>query len=68
MSKDTKQIEQAPQGDQQLIKEIETALRERAQFVVANDPQCCHLQGALDYATGKYRLKQNEQSANGASE
>jgi hypothetical protein len=68
MSKDAKQIEQAPQGDEQLIKEIETALRERAQFVVANDPQCCQLQGALDYATGKYRLKQNEQSTNGASE
>jgi len=68
MSKDAKQIEQAPQGDERLIKEIETALRERAQFVVANDPQCCHLQGALDYATGKYRLKQNEQSTDGAGE
>jgi len=68
MSKDAKQIEQAPQGDEQLIKEIETALRERAQFVVANDPQCCQLQGALDYANGKYRLKQNEQPTNGASE
>ena len=68
MSKDAKQIEQAPQGDEQLIKEIETALRERAQFVVANDPQCCHLQGALDYATGKYRLKQNDQPTNGAGE
>ena len=66
MSKD--QSKPTPAGDEQLIKEIETALRERAQFVVANDPQCCQLQGALDYATGKYRLKQNEQPTNGAGE
>ena len=66
MSKD--QSKPTPASDEQLIKEIETALRERAQFVVANDPQCCQLQGALDYATGKYRLKQNEQPTNGAGE
>ena len=66
MSKD--QSKPTPAGDEQLIKEIETALRERAQFVVANDPQCCQLQGALDYATGKYRLKQNDQPTNGAGE
>ena len=66
MSKD--QSKPTPASDEQLIKEIETALRERAQFVVANDPQCCQLQGALDYATGKYRLKQNDQPTNGAGE
>ena len=66
MSKD--QSKPTPAGDEQLIKEIEIALRERAQFVVANDPQCCQLQGALDYATGKYRLKQNDQPTNGAGE
>jgi hypothetical protein len=68
MSKDTQQVEHTfPQGDKQLIKEIETALRERVQWVVANDPQCCELQGALNYATGKYRLKQNDEP-NGAGE
>ncbi len=66
MSKE--QNKATPASDEQLIKEIETALRERAQFVVANDPQCCHLQGALDYANGKYQLKQNEQPTNGAGE
>ena len=66
MSKD--QSKPTPASDEQLIKEIETALRERAQFVIANDPQCCQLQGALDYANGKYQLKQNEQSTDGAGE
>jgi len=66
MSKE--QNKATPASDEQLIKEIETSLRERAQSVVANDPLCCQLQGALDYATGKYRLKQHEQSTNGSSE
>jgi len=66
MSKE--QNKATPASDEQLIKEIETSLRERAQSVVANDPLCCQLQGALDYATGKYQLKQHEQSTNGSSE
>jgi len=66
MSKD--QNKPTPSSDEQLIKEIEKSLRERAQSVVANDPLCCQLQGALDYATGKYQLKQHEQSTDGAGE
>ena len=67
MSKNTdKQAE--PQGDEKLIEEIERALNERAQFLVANDPQCCQLRGALDYASGKYQLKADDESTDGASE
>ena len=49
-----------PNDTEKLISEIELALQERAQFLVANDPQCCQLQGALDYTKGNYKLKEDK--------
>ena len=56
-----------PNDTEKLISEIELALQDRAQFLVANDPQCCQLQGALDYANGKYQLKTENERTNGSS-
>jgi len=69
MRKDTKQTERVTaKSDEQVIKEIEKTLWNRAQWLIANDPECCQLQGALNYANGMYKLKDNEQSIDGASE
>ena len=57
----------APQDNAKLIEEMEKALNERSQFLIANDPQCCQLRGALDYASGKYQLKDDDERADGAS-
>jgi hypothetical protein len=55
---------------EKLIEEMEKALNERAQFLIANDPQCCQLRGALDYASGKYQLKtaDDDERPDGSSE
>jgi hypothetical protein len=58
----------APQDNAKLLEEMEKALNERAQFLIANDPQCCQLRGALDYASGKYQLKADDEPTDGASE
>ena len=68
-NKDAEQNGQvSPQDNEKLIKEMEKVLEQRAQFLIANDPQCCQLRGALDYASGKYQLRDDEQPANGAGE
>lgn len=58
----------APQDNAKLLEEMEKALEQRAQFLIANDPQCCQLRGALDYASGKYQLKADDEPTNGASQ
>lgn len=45
-----------------LVEELQKALEERARIVVANDPQCNRLQGALDYALGNIKLPEEGES------